>query len=95
MAALRWLGNMSYSYYLLHGITLTAVALLATRVLPPAPGRALVFVGLLPAALLATFLSSTGLFLLVERPLSLTPAGTRKPRPAPVAAVAAETAAAE
>ena len=89
---LRWLGNMSYSYYLLHGITLTAVALVVTRLVPPAPGRALVFLVVLPAAVLATFATSTGLFLLVEKPLSLVPAGPRPARAEPVAAVAASTA---
>jgi peptidoglycan/LPS O-acetylase OafA/YrhL len=89
---LRWLGNMSYSYYLLHGITLTAVALVVTRVVPPAPGRALVFLAVLPVALFATFATSTGLFLLVEKPLSLVPARPRASRAERVAAVAASTA---
>src|SRR5262245_27609564 len=45
---LRYLGNMSYSYYLLHGVTLTAVGLVAMRLVPPAPGRTAVFLALLP-----------------------------------------------
>jgi exopolysaccharide production protein ExoZ len=81
---LRYLGNMSYSYYLLHGVTLTAVGLVAMRLAPPAPGRAVVFLALLPLALIATFVSSTGLFLLVEKPYSLTPTSSRVPRAAPV-----------
>lgn len=87
---LRYLGNMSYSYYLLHGVTLTAVGLVVMRLVPPAPGRTVVFLALLPVALIVTFMTSTGLFLLVEKPYSLTPAPSRMPRPVPVpAAVAA------
>jgi exopolysaccharide production protein ExoZ len=81
---LRYLGNMSYSYYLLHGVTLTAVGLVAMHLAPPAPGRTVVFLALLPVALIATFVCSTGLFLIVEKPYSLTPAPSRVPRPVPV-----------
>jgi peptidoglycan/LPS O-acetylase OafA/YrhL len=79
---LRHLGNMSYSYYLLHGLTLTGVALVLGRVLPPAPGRTLLFLSILPGALAATFVTSTGLFLLIEKPLSLSPPRRRSRREA-------------
>lgn len=71
---LRWLGNMSYSYYLLHGLALKAAFL----ALGPASAQgALFFCALLPLMLLATLLPSVLLYLAVERPLSLTaPAAT-------------------
>jgi len=71
---LRWLGNMSYSYYLLHGLTLKAFFM----VLPQSSvlaahgiGGETLFVVLLPILFILTLLSSSVLFLLVERPLSL------------------------
>jgi peptidoglycan/LPS O-acetylase OafA/YrhL len=76
---LRWLGNMSYSYYLLHGLTLKALFMLL-----PAPaalaGHAIpLFFLLLPAFFGLTLLTSAGLFLLVERPWSLAAEGAPKP----------------
>ncbi len=70
---LRWLGNMSYSYYLLHGLVLNAGFLLLTQVLPPAGQGAWVFWGLLPALFALTLPPTAMLFLLVERPYSLAP----------------------
>lgn len=69
---LRWLGNMSYSYYLLHGLSLKAIFLFLVKVTPPnqlSSGVFLLF--LLPAAFFLTLFPTTMLFLLVERPLSL------------------------
>ena len=75
---LRWLGNMSYSYYLLHGLTLKGCFLLLAHY-PPAAGTApLWFWGTMPVAFGVTLLTSAGLFLLVERPFSLAP---RRPEP--------------
>lgn len=71
---LRWLGNMSYSYYLLHGLVLNAGFLLFAQVLPPAGQGAWVFWGLLPALFALTLGPSAALFLFVERPYSLAPA---------------------
>lgn len=70
---LRWLGNMSYSYYLLHGLVLNAGFLLLAQVLPPAGQGAWVFWGLLPALFALTLAPTAALFLLVERPYSLAP----------------------
>ena len=70
---LRWLGNMSYSYYLLHGLTLKAAFLLLEKIWPQsgyAPGY---FWILLPSMFLVSLLPTTALFLAVERPLSLAP----------------------
>lgn len=72
---LRWLGNMSYSFYLVHGLALKAGFRLLAAVFPPAPqGAGALFFGvwLVPMLILA-LLSSAVLFLLVERPLSLAP----------------------
>ena len=71
---LRWLGNMSYSYYLLHGLALKAAFMALAIVLPTSAGRdALVFWGWLPVMFALTLVPTTALFLAIERPLSLTP----------------------
>jgi len=68
---LRWLGNMSYSYYLLHGLTLQAGFLALSRVLPRAGHGAWLFWLLLPSMFALTVVPAAALFLLVERPFSL------------------------
>jgi exopolysaccharide production protein ExoZ len=72
---LRWLGNISYSFYLIHGLALKAGFKLLAAVVPPSPHGASVsflLAWLLPMLALA-LLASVPLFLLVERPLSLAP----------------------
>jgi exopolysaccharide production protein ExoZ len=83
---LRWLGNMSYSYYLLHGLTLNGAFLALSKVLPPSGEQAELFWLLLPPMFALTLLPSAVLFLLIERPFSLAP---RKARGAPKLAQAA------
>jgi len=73
---IRWLGNMSYSYYLLHSLTLQAVVLGLSRLITPEP-YPILFWAMMPVSLSATLVSSTILFLLVEKPFSLQPPGTR------------------
>ncbi len=72
-APLRWLGNLSYSYYLVHGLGLHLGFMIATIALPPklwgAAGGAL----LLPATFALTLVPSLLLYLAIERPLSLMP----------------------
>lgn len=81
---LRWLGNMSYSYYLIHGLSLK-VMFAALAVLWP-PGRSdLLALALLIPAFGLTLLPSALLFLAVERPLSLGPAKAAAPRAAVLA----------
>jgi len=69
---LRWLGNMSYSYYLLHALAIEAAVFVLVRVHPPSLrfGGAEFWVLLLPFFAL-TVLASLALFLAVERPWSL------------------------
>jgi peptidoglycan/LPS O-acetylase OafA/YrhL len=76
---LRWLGNMSYSYYLLHGLTLKGAFLLLGVVLPREEYGAAFFAALLPLMFAASLLPPAALFLAVERRFSL--AGSSKPRP--------------
>lgn len=73
---LRRLGNMSYSYYLVHGLGLKA----AFMVLPALAGG--MFFALLPVLFAWTLLPSMLLFLCVERPLSLAPAKAPRLQPA-------------
>jgi exopolysaccharide production protein ExoZ len=70
---LRWLGNMSYSYYLLHGALLKGLFLLVELVSPPQGGGADtgLFWALLPLAMLITLVGSAVLYLTVEKPASL------------------------
>ena len=70
---LRWLGNMSYSYYLIHGLTLQFVFLLLGRVYPPAAEGVWIYWIGLPFCFILTLISSAVLFILVERPYSLFP----------------------
>ncbi|OQW74493.1 MAG: hypothetical protein BVN35_10460 [Proteobacteria bacterium ST_bin11] len=71
LAYLRWLGNMSYSYYLIHGLSLKAVFMISAKLIPPAQDSELIFwIGLLPIFLI-TLLPSTALFCWIEKPFSL------------------------
>jgi peptidoglycan/LPS O-acetylase OafA/YrhL len=81
LTPMRWLGNMSYSYYLLHGLALKLAFAVLAMLLPPAPlpgGASWVFfLGWLAPMFAWTLLPSAALFLFVERPYSLV-------RPVPV-----------
>ena len=72
-APLRWLGNMSYSYYLVHGVVVRAVMVLLARVLPLGMPDWL-FWAFMPILYTATLAVASLLFVLVEKPLSLRPA---------------------
>jgi exopolysaccharide production protein ExoZ len=71
---LRWLGNMSYSYYLLHGLALKVGFVLLSKVIPPAAMAPVFMAVMLPVMFAGTLLPSMALFILVERPFSLKPA---------------------
>lgn len=67
---LRWLGNMSYSYYLIHGLCLKALFVAVGKVWPPQPADPLALALLVPALGL-TWSVAALLFVGVERPFSL------------------------
>jgi len=71
---LRWLGNMSYSYFLFHGLVLNGVAFAVHKLGWTGPVPGLLFPGVMAANLTLTLAGSRVLFLLVERPISLAPA---------------------
>ncbi|MDQ2820457.1 MAG: acyltransferase [Pseudomonadota bacterium] len=70
---LRWLGNMSYSYYLLHGLALKLLVIVLQKVFPDVHNETLFVLGALPIVFFLTLIPAAALFLLVERPLSLKP----------------------
>jgi peptidoglycan/LPS O-acetylase OafA/YrhL len=70
LSALRWLGNISYSFYLLHGF----VVVLALRILfsvAPQNMSEVIFWAALPAVFLLAFGVAACLFLAIEKPISL------------------------
>ena len=73
---LRWLGNMSYSYYLVHGFVVRAAMVVIGKVLH-GPMPAVLFWVLIPALYVATLAVSSLLFVLVEKPFSLRPTLSR------------------
>jgi peptidoglycan/LPS O-acetylase OafA/YrhL len=74
---MRWLGNMSYSYYLIHGLSLQTFFVGVTLWLPNTNlGGGGFWIILLPVFLMTTVPAAI-LFLYVEKPLSLGPVGLR------------------
>jgi peptidoglycan/LPS O-acetylase OafA/YrhL len=70
-APIRWLGNISYSFYLIHGATLKGLALLLTRLVPPTGNEPYVFVLMFFVSFASALITSTILFRFVEKPYSL------------------------
>ena len=70
---LRWLGNISYSYYLIHGLALKAAFMALALLATPSPHGLGFFLLMLAPMLAATLPPAVLLFLLVERPCSLVP----------------------
>ena len=66
---LRWLGNMSYSFYLVHGFVVVAISRVLLADWMPWSAVTCFWVGLLPSFGLCLIVSAV-LFLLVEKPLS-------------------------
>jgi peptidoglycan/LPS O-acetylase OafA/YrhL len=73
---LRWLGNLSYSFYLIHALSIRAIALAFTAVLTPQKGMWAVYWAGMFAAFAGSFASATILFVLIERPYSLAKSGS-------------------
>ncbi len=68
---LRWLGNMSYSYYLIHGFTLQCVAFVLLKLAPQTIETGFGFWAFMIISFTLTWISSTILFVAVEKPFSL------------------------
>lgn len=68
---LRWLGNISYSYYLIHGLTLKFAFLLLAKMHAPVGSEGHLFWLLLVPFFGATLVVSAILFIVIEKPLSL------------------------
>lgn len=82
----RWLGNMSYSYYLIHGLALNGLSLVAVAKLSGSGHSPLLFWAIMPVAFAVTLMTSAVLFWLVERRFSLVPKSRphdEKVKPAP------------
>ena len=68
---LRWLGNMSYSYYLIHGLTLKCCFLIFGILVPASFSSLYIYYWLWLPLFAVTIVSSFCLFWVVERPFSL------------------------
>lgn len=80
---LRWLGNISYSYYLIHGLALKACFIVLAVLLPTSERGALFFCSVLPLMFALTLIPASMLFLAIERPFSLTPRRARSASESP------------
>jgi exopolysaccharide production protein ExoZ len=74
---LRWLGNASYSYYLVHGLGLQFFFTALSHVWVPEQGHPALYLALLLPAFLASALCTLPIYLLIERPFSLKPVHTQ------------------
>jgi exopolysaccharide production protein ExoZ len=83
-APIRYFGNISYSYFLIHGLTLKAFFWLLGMFIPVESLSSVGFWVGVPVAFCLTVVSSLVLYLLVERPLSIFPARTRRISPIPL-----------
>jgi exopolysaccharide production protein ExoZ len=77
---LRWVGNISYSYYLIHGLTLHGVRLALGFFFPQSPRHAVFVLALLVTCVAATLLSAAVLFITVEKPLSFRKSASSEPK---------------
>lgn len=68
---LRWFGNMSYSYYLLHGLILKFAFFVLEQVVSESYASELLFYWFWLPCFVLTIAGSFALFLVVERPYSL------------------------
>lgn len=81
---MRWLGNMSYSYYLIHGLALKFMFMVLSTLHPPKSTDDWIFWAGLPVAFFVTLIPSAILFIFIEKPYSLSYKTT--PASAPVIA---------
>jgi len=71
---LRWAGNISYSYYLVHGMVLHGLRLAARMVLPADAATPWLYALLFAVALAATLTAGAVFYLLFEKPFLHVPA---------------------
>jgi exopolysaccharide production protein ExoZ len=75
---MRYFGNISYSYFLIHGLTLKAFFWLLSKFIPiESLNPAGFWIGI-PISFILTVIAALILYLLVERPFSIFPARMRK-----------------
>lgn len=79
---LRWTGNISYSFYLIHGFVLNAVVLVVAHLSWAKANPRIAAPILFVLAGAATFATTTILFLAIEKPWSLRPRKKRASAPA-------------
>lgn len=77
VAPLRWLGNMSYSYYLIHGIVTRSIMVVVGRLVPAGMPDWLYW-SAMPTIFAITLVASGILFVWVEKPISLRPPVQKK-----------------
>ena len=75
LTPLRWLGNMSYSYYLIHGLALKAMFMVIGWLWLPTQLTWPWIAGLLGLTFAASLVPAAALYLVVERPWSLSKGG--------------------
>ena len=78
---IRWLGNISYSFFLMHGLVLHGIAFWLSGRPAKEYWSPLAYAGLIGFNLAAAFVVSLLLFLLVEKPFSLTSSQRRRKEP--------------
>jgi peptidoglycan/LPS O-acetylase OafA/YrhL len=71
LEGIRWFGNMSYSYYLTHGLTLHGLQLVLRLAHVRGQLGALAYLVLEAGCFAATVLVGAGVYLAIERPISL------------------------
>lgn len=71
LTPLRWLGNMSYSYYLVHGLAIRLFVEVLQKIYPANADTTLAPLLLMPLIFSVSLVSSFMLFVLVEKPFSL------------------------
>lgn len=71
VSPMRWLGNMSYSYYLIHGLSLKFIFLIMSVIYPSQGTGVWLFWIALPLAFILTLIPSVMLFIFIEKPFSL------------------------
>lgn len=70
-APLRYLGNMSYSYYLAHGLFIHATLMIFGKLVAPAGGMIWMYIPVMLLTFVSTLIGSAMLFLMFEKKVSL------------------------